>query len=104
MEESQFLAITDQIFDQIMSALDDSGEDIECLLSGNVLDIECENGSKIIVNRHTPNQEIWIAAKSGGFHFKLKNEKWMDSRSDDEFFASLKRVLKEQTGVDFTIE
>ncbi|WP_018150657.1 iron donor protein CyaY [Leeia oryzae] len=103
MEESAFLTITDRIFNQLIMQLDDADADLECLLSGNVLEIECDDGSKIIVNRHTPNQELWIAAKSGGFHFRLANEQWVDTRSGENFYAALSRVLSEQTGMPCSV-
>lgn len=103
MEESAFLTMTDRIFNQLITQLDNADADLECLLSGNVLEIECEDGSKIIVNRHTPNQELWIAAKSGGFHFRHTNDQWADTRSGEDFYAALSRVLSEHTGMPCSV-
>ena len=103
LDESAFLTMTDRIFNQLISQLDNADADLECLLSGNVLEIECEDGSKIIVNRHTPNQELWIAAKSGGFHFRHMNDQWADTRSGEDFYAALSRVLSEHTGMPCSV-
>lgn len=39
------------------------GIDVDCNVNGAVMELEFDDGSKIIVNRHTPNQEMWIAAQ-----------------------------------------
>ncbi len=52
----------------------------------------------MIVNRQTPNREIWVAARSGGFHFRMKDGEWRDTRSGEELYVSLARVLEEQGG------
>ena len=44
-------------------------------LNDGILEIECEDGSKLIVNRHVPNREIWVAARSGGFHFRARGRR-----------------------------
>ncbi len=64
-----------------------------------ILEIECEDGGKLIVNRHVPNREIWVAAKSGGFHFRRDGDRWRDTRSGDELGAVLERLLAEQAGL-----
>ena len=74
MDESAFIAAADATLDKIGLALDaaleTSDADLDWNLKDGVLTIECEDGSRIIVNRHVPNREIWVAAKSGGFHFR----------------------------------
>jgi len=52
------------------------------------------------VNRHVPNREIWVAAKSGGFHFRADHGCWRDTRSTDELPAKLERLLHEQAGIE----
>jgi CyaY protein len=68
-----------------------------------ILEIECPDGSKIIVNRHVPNREIWVAAKSGGFHFGATDGSWRDHRSGDELAAALQRLLRLQASIDLTL-
>ena len=64
-----------------------------------MLTIECDDGSRIIVNRHVPNREIWVAAKSGGFHFRAADGRWRDARGSDELAAALVRLLKSQARI-----
>jgi CyaY protein len=92
MTESEFTQLADAIFARIENAFDHT--DIECSLTSGVMEIEFEDGSKIIINRHTPNQEIWLAAKSGGFHFSLQNGQWVSKRDDSELFSKLSELVK----------
>jgi CyaY protein len=109
MTESEFLAMAEATLDSIEAALEriatDTDLDIECSRTGNVLTIEfVDNGSKIIVNSQTPMREIWVAARSGGFHYKCEDGNWIDSRDQSELFAALSRMASEQGGVPVKLE
>ena len=56
------------------------------------------------MNRQAPNREIWVAARSGGFHFAARDGAWRDTRSGDELFASLARIVAAQAGVRVAFE
>ncbi|MEO6920192.1 MAG: iron donor protein CyaY [Collimonas sp.] len=108
MTESEFLAAAEAALGEIERALeqaaDDTDLDVECKRSGNVLEIEfIDNGSKIIVNSQAPMQELWIAAKSGGFHYKRKGDDWINTRDGSEFFAALSTMISTQGGVPVTL-
>lgn len=104
MGESEFLTLAVATLDAIEAALDRLNDadllDVECSRSGNVLEIEfIDNGSKIIVNSQAPMQEIWLAARSGGFHYKYLDGQWRNTRDGSELFAALSTVVSEQAGV-----
>ena len=108
MTESEFLALADAILGEIEGAFerafDNDEVDVECSRSGNVLEIEfVENGSKIIVNSQAPMQEMWIAAKSGGFHYKHDGTQWINTRDQSELFAALSIMASQQAGVALTL-
>lgn len=108
MTESEFLATAEATLGRIEAALErasgESGLDVECSRSGNVLEIEfIDNGSKIIVNSQAPMQEIWVAARSGGFHYKRDGERWVNTRDQSELSASLSRMISEQGGVELNL-
>ena len=65
---------------------------------GGVLEIEFADGSKIIVNRHGVAREIWVAARSGGFHFRHDGSAWRDTRDGTELMAKLAAVAGQQAG------
>jgi CyaY protein len=102
MTDSDYLSRAEAVLSSIEAAVDDIDADIELERSGNVLTLEFENGSKIIVNLQPPMQEIWIAAKAGGFHFRYVDERWIDTRSGREFFEALSEYATQQAGEPVT--
>ena len=97
MTESEFNQLADAVFERIERALD-SG-DIDYDSNGSIMEIEFDDGSKVIVNRHTPNREIWLAAKSGGFHFAWHDGQWTSQRDSGELFAKLGELVQTGAGV-----
>lgn len=98
MTDSDYLSRAEAVLAAIEAALDDIDADIEAERNGNVLTLEFENGSKIIVNLQPPMQEVWIAAKAGGFHFKYIDGEWRDTRNGTEFYAALSDYATQQAG------
>lgn len=99
MDESAFNVLADAELMRIEAALEASGVEIDIEAKpGGVLELEFENGTKIIINRHTAAQEIWVAAKSGGFHFGPREGGWIASRDGTELYAMLSRLVSEQSG------
>lgn len=103
MTESEFLDLAETTLDDIERTLENAAEaadlDVECSRAGNVLEIELiDSGAKIIINSQAPMQEIWVAARSGGFHYKRIDQRWLDTRSGEELFTALGRLVGEQAG------
>jgi len=99
MEETEFNTLAETTLAKIEQALDACAADIDYeLLPGGVLELEFGDGSKIIVNRHAAAREIWVAARSGGFHFRRENDRWVGTRDGAELFATLERLASEQAG------
>ena len=103
MTESEFLQHSDALFADIEDQIDEGGWDFDCQFSGNVLTLEADDGSQIIVNRHTPNPELWIAAKSGGYHFAERDGQWLATRDGSEFFTVLSGALSAAAGEEVVI-
>ena len=97
MTESDFNQIIDDIIMQIEDALDELDNDIDYETSGGILNITMENGSQIIINRQISAMQLWMAAKSGGYHFNYEANVWKDERSGELFKAALERCLSEQS-------
>ena len=104
LDDSDFITAADATLDAIGRALDDalarSDVDLDWQLNDGILTIEADDGGKLIVNRHVPNREIWVAARAGGFHYRPVAGRWCDTRSGDELSAALARLVKAQTGLD----
>ena len=103
MNESDFHRAVDAALARIESAVEDA-DSLDVDLEAGILTIECADGSRIIVNRQTPNREIWVAARSGGFHFRHDGGAWRDTRSGDELYASLARIVAAQSGEKIAFE
>ncbi len=103
MTESEFLTVAEAELDQIELRLERAAEtadiDIECSRNGNLLEIEfVDTGSKIIVNTQAPMQEIWVAARSGGFHYRYKEGQWLDTRGGSELYSAMSSLVTLQAG------
>jgi CyaY protein len=105
--DSEFITAADRtlaaIGEALETALAASDIDLDWTLNDGILEIECEDGSKFIVNRHVPNREIWVAARSGGFHFRARDGAWRDTRSGDELGAALGALVRAQAGLALTL-
>jgi len=99
MNEAEFEPLAEQALRAIEKALEASSLDADFeLKDAGVLEIEFADGSKVIVNRHAAAREIWVAARSGGFHFRWDGAAWRDTRDGTELFAALSRVASLQSG------
>ena len=103
-DDARFQAAADATLAAIGAALDralaTSDADVDWSLVDGILEISCEDGSKVIVNRHGPNRELWVAARTGGYHFRADGGRWRDTRSGAELGAALARILKDQAALD----
>jgi len=102
MTESEFHRAVDAVLARIEASVEEQ-DALDVDVEGGVLTVTCPDGTRVIVNRQTPNREIWVAARSGGFHFVAREGEWRDTRSGEELFASLARIVSAQSGtrVDF---
>jgi CyaY protein len=108
MSETEFLDLAESTLTAIEAALDRLNDedviDVECKRSGNVLEIEfIDNGTKIIVNSQAAMHELWVAAKSGGFHYKHVDGKWSNTRDGSELMDALSKLASLQGGADVTL-
>jgi CyaY protein len=78
--------------------LQDDLVDIDTHRTGGLLELGFPNGSKIVLNTQPPLHELWMAARSGGFHYKFVDGRWID-RDGREFFEALSACASEQAGV-----
>ena len=104
MQERDFNLSADAMLAHIEAALDTCAADLDFEIKpGGVIEIEFDDGSKIIVNRHTAAREIWLAARSGGYHFKPDAGRWVGTRDGAELLAVLSRCISEQAGVPVSL-
>ena len=101
MTESEFLDLADATLNAIETALEDACDasdlDVECSRSGSLLEIEfLHNQSKIIVNGQEAVRELWVAAKSGGYHYKHDGQHWLNTRNQSELMTTLAEIALAQ--------
>lgn len=104
MDEREFDAVADAMLARLEAALEaePGGIDYE-VRPGGIIEIECEDGSKLIINKHRAAREIWLAARSGGYHFRYDGIRWTGTRDGEEFLVVLSRCLSEQAGRTITL-
>lgn len=100
MNDSEFHRLADELWLTIEEHFDnwDGDSDIDCEINGGVLTLSFDNGSKIIINRQEPLHQVWLATKSGGYHFNLKEDTWVCDRSGKTFWALLEEACSQQAG------
>jgi CyaY protein len=100
MNESQYSDLLDDLMFAIEDAIEEAELDIDYETSAGILTLTCENHSKVILSRQTPVLQLWLAAKSGGFHFDYdaNKEQWISDSNGEEFMVALNRCLSEQCG------
>ena len=83
---------------------DDNDADIDNQRTGGMVTLTFTNQSQIIINLQKPLQELWMAARAGGFHYKFDGEQWIDGKGQGEFFADLSRYASEQSNVPLSFK
>lgn len=99
-QDTAFLQSADATLAAIGTALDRAlvacDADVDWSLNDGILEIDCGDDGKLIVNRHGVNREIWVAAKAGGYHFRADGGAWRDTRSQEMLADTLARLLRDQ--------
>jgi len=99
MTESEFETLAAAALAALESAFETCAPDIDVQTKAEgVLEIEFDDGSKMVINRHGAAREIWVAARAGGFHFRHDGTAWRDTRDGTELFAAVSRLASLQGG------
>ena len=100
LTDAEFHHLAHAVLARIESIVDawlqDDVIDIDAARTGGLLELSFPGGSKIVVNTQPPLHEIWLAARSGGHHFRYAQGLWRDTRDDREFFDLLSKCASEQ--------
>src|SRR5690554_2057477 len=100
LSEARFHDLVDALQQEIEDLFDDSGLDVDLENSNGVLTVRFDNGSQLILSRQEPLRQLWVAARSGGFHFDYDqiSERWICDTSGERLGELLSRVVSEQAG------
>jgi len=103
MTDLEFLDRAESLLQALESQCDQlndrSDVDIDNQRVGGMVTLTFANRSQIIVNLQKPLQEVWMAARSGGYHYRWRDGSWQDTKGQGEFFAALSRDASAQSGV-----
>lgn len=102
MNDSEYAQLVEQtltaIEQAVEQAIDQSDASLDFENTGGVLTIFCEDSNtQVIVSRQAPMQQIWVAAKSGGYHCGREGEAWYCTTTQEPLPALLSRVCSEQS-------
>ncbi len=78
---------------------DETDVDIDNQRTGGMITLVLPNRAQIIVNLQKPLQEVWMAAPSGGYHYRWQEGHWRDTKTGSEFFADLGRAASQAAGL-----
>jgi CyaY protein len=100
MKDAEFKRQFDATLLAIEQAIENSDADIEFETANDILTLEFPNRSKIIINAQSAVRQLWVAARSGGFHydFDTASGTWRSHQTGAELFAELSRLASEQAG------
>lgn len=103
MTDSEYLDRAEDLLTAIEASCDrindETDADLDNQRVGGMITITFSNRSQIIINLQKPLQEVWMAAKAGGFHYRFDGGAWMDTKGQGEFMANLSAFATEQSGL-----
>lgn len=104
MNDAEFLDLAEGLLRSVEVSCDrineESDVDLDNQRVGGMLTLVFANGSQIVINLQKPLHEVWLAAKSGGYHFRWTGETWSDTKGQGEFFQRLSMCASEQARAD----
>ena len=103
MTDLEFLDHAEQLLRAVELACDrindESDADIDNQRTGGMITLTFANRSQIIINLQKPLHEVWLAARSGGYHFRFDGQQWADTKGQGEFFQRLTQDATTQSGI-----
>jgi len=113
IDDKQFYEQGSHLLQSIELALEAADDALDLDLDierqgGNVINIRFRDKSVIVVNTQPPLHEIWVAAKSGGYHYRwagtMTQPLWLDTKTGRELLNDLSQFASAQAGKAITIE
>ena len=106
MTESEFNELVDKTFEDLEMALDRVEQELDYEAGGGVLTVDFDNDTTMVFSRQPPAQQLWLAARAGGFHFCWDEGAgdWRDTRSGELFRPFVVEQMRVQAAVKFDWE
>lgn len=104
MNETQFVEASEALMQAVEDAVDAAGLDVDATRAGNVLTLEADSGEQVVINRHTPTSQMWVASRKGGLHFECVDGKWVNTRGGEDFWQAVNDALSFAVGEPVNIK
>jgi CyaY protein len=113
IDDKQFYQLGSNVLQSIEVALEAADDELDLDLDverqgGNVINIRFQDKSVIVVNTQPPLHEIWVAAKSGGYHYRwagtMAQPLWLDTKTGRELLSDLSEFASTQAGQTVKIQ
>lgn len=99
LDASEFARESSAALSRIEQGVVDADIDADVdFVSDGVLEVAFEDGGKMIVNRHDVTRQVWVAGRSGAYHFRWDGQGWVDTRSGEAMLAVVSRLASEMAG------
>jgi len=104
LTEQEFEKRADETLRQMERSLDDA-ESFEVDLQSGILTVLFEDGTRYVINSHRAARQIWMAADRSAWHFDYvpDRDQWIASKTGDELWSTVTRVIGQRLGAPFTI-
>lgn len=108
LSDAEYHRLTSSVLSGIEQTIDrwlqDDVIDIDAQRTGGLLELVFPDRSRIVVNTQPPLQELWLASRAGGYHYRYVQGRWRDTRDGSDFHAVLSREASAQAGVELRFE
>ncbi len=78
---------------------DETEADIDNQRVGGMITLTFPNRTQIVINLQKPLHEVWLASRSGGYHFRFDAGLWQDTKGQGEFWGQLRQDASTQAGL-----
>ncbi|EKE80602.1 iron donor protein CyaY [Idiomarina xiamenensis] len=96
MQDNEYHDLADQVMIDIEEAVESCGVDIDYESGGDIIELTFINGTKMVINKQPPLQQIWVATKFNGHHFEYRDGQWIDNRTGAELWQLLSESATRQ--------
>ena len=106
LSESDYEAVAAPALHDLIESLDALTQDsVEAELASDILTIEFDDGERYVLNSHRAARQIWLSAERSAWHFDYvpSTKSWVASKSGDEMWSTLTRLLSTKLGEAVTL-
>jgi len=103
MDDTQYFDLVEEIFNHIEDQIDELEFDLDIDVSGGILTVAFPDGSSVVLSKQVATHEIWVAARSGGYHLQNQQDTWHCTTTGENLTVMLNRIFTEQLGVEVAL-